>query len=172
MLLTGYPGFVPLSSLFESHQSSEVSSENGPAEGGRRVNADQAADEGVLAALQQSHDVRAHVIRVLFPEVLSGNVRKVHIKPLKMTQTQSSSARLQSPSHCGTFCDNETDLNPVLDFASIVLDDEGRLHDGRELDVPVALMLPPELIQEGLVGGLRETGVKRRSVSFGCHICF
>lgn len=43
---------VPLSSLPESHQGPEVGSEYRPAERGRRVDAHQPADEGVLAALQ------------------------------------------------------------------------------------------------------------------------
>ncbi len=54
-----------------------------------------------------------------------------------------------------------TDLDSVLDLASVVSDDEGRLHDGRELDVTVRFMLPLELIQQSLVSGLRETGKKR-----------
>lgn len=43
---------VPLSSLSESHQGPEVGSEYRPAERGRRVDAHQPTDEGVLAALQ------------------------------------------------------------------------------------------------------------------------
>lgn len=56
--------------------------------------------------------------------------------------------------------DEYTDLDTVLDLASIVSNNESRLHDGRELDVAVRLMLPLKLIQQGLVGGLRETEVK------------
>lgn len=37
-------------------------------------------------------------------------------------------------------------------------DDEGGLHDGGELDVAVSFMLTLELVQQGLIGGLRETG--------------
>lgn len=48
-------------------------------------------------------------------------------------------------------------LDSVLDFAGVVSDDEGGLHDGRELDVAVSVMLSLELVQQGLVGGLRET---------------
>lgn len=54
-----------------------------------------------------------------------------------------------------------TDLDTVLDLASVVSDNEGRLHDSGELDVGVPLMLPLELIQQSLVGGLRETGEKK-----------
>lgn len=49
-------------------------------------------------------------------------------------------------------------LDSVLDFSSIVPDDEGWLHDSRELDVAVSFMLTLELVQQGLIGGLRETG--------------
>ena len=56
--------------------------------------------------------------------------------------------------------EDHTDLDTVLDLASIVSYDEGGLHDGGELDVAVALVLPLELIQQGLVGGLRETEIK------------
>lgn len=50
----------------------------------------------------------------------------------------------------------DTDLHTVLDLARVVSDNEGGLHDGRELDVAVPLVLPLELIQQRLVGGLRE----------------
>lgn len=49
-------------------------------------------------------------------------------------------------------------LDSVLDFAGVVSDDEGGLHDGGELDVAVSFMLTLELVQQGLIGGLRETG--------------
>ena len=39
-----------------------------------------------------------------------------------------------------------THLDPVLDLPGIVSDDECRLHDGREVNVAVALMLALELI--------------------------
>lgn len=68
--LTGLLLRVPLAGLSESHQGPEVGSEYRPAESGRRVDAHQPADEGVLAALQQSDDVRTHVVRVLLPEIL------------------------------------------------------------------------------------------------------
>lgn len=42
---------VPLPGLSKSHQGPEVRPEHRPAESGRRVDADQAADECVLAAL-------------------------------------------------------------------------------------------------------------------------
>lgn len=48
-------------------------------------------------------------------------------------------------------------LDSILDFASVVSDDEGGLHDSRELDVAVSFMLTLELVQQGLVGSLRET---------------
>lgn len=51
-------------------------------------------------------------------------------------------------------------LDAVLDFAGVVSDDEGRLHDCGELDVAVGLVLPLELVQQGLVVGLGETGIK------------
>lgn len=61
---------VPAARLPESHHGSEVGSQNGPAEGRHRVDAHQAADEGVLAALEQGHDVGPHVVSVLLSEVL------------------------------------------------------------------------------------------------------
>lgn len=48
-------------------------------------------------------------------------------------------------------------LDSVLDFPSVVSDDEGRLHDSRELDVAVSFMLTLELVQQGLIGCLGET---------------
>lgn len=48
-------------------------------------------------------------------------------------------------------------LDSVLDFTSVVSDDEGRLHDSRELDVAVSFMLTLELVQQGLIGSLGET---------------
>lgn len=50
-----------------------------------------------------------------------------------------------------------THLHSVFDFASVVSDDEGGLHDSRELDVAVSFMLTLELVQQGLIGGLGET---------------
>lgn len=61
---------VSAAGLPESHQGSEVGSQHGPAEGRHRVDSHQAADEGVLAALEQGHDVGTHVVGVLLPEVL------------------------------------------------------------------------------------------------------
>lgn len=49
-------------------------------------------------------------------------------------------------------------LDPVLDFAGVVPDDEGGLHDGGELDVAVPFVLTLELVQQGLIGSLREAG--------------
>lgn len=59
-------------------------------------------------------------------------------------------------------CKDDTDLDPVFDLSSIVVNNEGRLHHRGELDVAVSLMLPLELIQQCLVGGLREAGIKVR----------
>lgn len=69
---------VSLSSLSESHQGPEVGSEYRPAERGSRVDAHQPADEGVLAALQQGYNVRAHVVGVFLPEVLCLGPRKTY----------------------------------------------------------------------------------------------
>jgi len=55
-------------------------------------------------------------------------------------------------------------LDPVLDFARVVSDDEGGLHDGGELDVAVPFMLPLELVQQGLIGGLGEAGAQREAL--------
>lgn len=57
-------------------------------------------------------------------------------------------------------------LDSVLDFAGVVSDDEGGLHDSGELDVAVPLVLPLEFIQQRLVGGLRETEEKKEFVVF------
>lgn len=62
---------VSAARLPKSHHGPEVSSQHGPAESGHRVDSHQAADEGVLAALQQGHNVRTHVVGVLLPEVLN-----------------------------------------------------------------------------------------------------
>lgn len=53
--------------------------------------------------------------------------------------------------------EHESHLDSVLDFPSVVSDDEGRLHDSRELDVAVSFMLTLELVQQGLIGCLGET---------------
>lgn len=58
-------------------------------------------------------------------------------------------------------------LDSVLDFPSIVSDDEGRLHDSGELDVTVSFMLTLELVQQGLIGSLRETA--KTMTSSGLH---
>lgn len=50
-----------------------------------------------------------------------------------------------------------TDLHSVFDLAGVVPDDKRWLHNSRELDVTVSLMLPLELVQEGLVRSLWET---------------
>lgn len=52
-------------------------------------------------------------------------------------------------------------LHAVLDLSSVVSDDEGRLHDGRKLDVAVSFVLPLELVQQCLVGGLWEAAIER-----------
>lgn len=67
---------VPPPSFSKSHQGPEVGSEHRPAEGGGRVDAHQPTDEGVFAALQQRHNVRAHVVRVLLPEILRFGTKK------------------------------------------------------------------------------------------------
>lgn len=61
---------VSAAGLPKSHQGSEVGSQHGPAEGRHGVDSHQAADEGVLAALEQGYDVGTHVVSVLLPEVL------------------------------------------------------------------------------------------------------
>ncbi len=48
-------------------------------------------------------------------------------------------------------------LDAVFDLAGVVSDDEGWLHDGRELDVTVSLVLPLKLIQQSLIRRLRKT---------------
>lgn len=53
-------------------------------------------------------------------------------------------------------------LHAVLDLSSVVSDDEGRLHDGRKLDVAVSLVLSLEFVQQCLVGGLREAVIDRK----------
>lgn len=58
-------------SLPEGHVGSEISTQHGPAESCHGVDPHQAADEGVLAALQQGHNVGTHVVGVLLPEVLN-----------------------------------------------------------------------------------------------------
>ena len=62
---------VSASSLPESHQSSEVGPQHCPTEGRHRVDPHQAADEGVLTALEQGNNVRTHVVSVLLSEVLN-----------------------------------------------------------------------------------------------------
>lgn len=52
---------------------------------------------------------------------------------------------------------NSSHLDSILDFPSVVSDDEGRLHDSGELDVTVSFVLTLELVQQGLIGRLRET---------------
>lgn len=68
--LTRFLVGVSAAGLPESHQGSEVGPQHRPAEGRHRVDAHQAADEGVFAALEQGHDVGTHVVGVLLPEVL------------------------------------------------------------------------------------------------------
>lgn len=53
-------------------------------------------------------------------------------------------------------------LHAVLDLPGVVPDDEGWLHDGRKLNVAVSLVLPLELVQQSLVGGLREAVMEQR----------
>lgn len=61
---------VSAAGLPKSHQGSEVGPQHRPAEGRHGVDAHQATDEAVFAALEQGHDVGTHVVRVLLPEVL------------------------------------------------------------------------------------------------------
>lgn len=61
---------VSAAGLSESHQGSEVGPQHRPAEGRHGVDAHQATDEAVFAALEQGHDIGTHVVRVLLPEVL------------------------------------------------------------------------------------------------------
>lgn len=71
---------------------------------------------------------------------------------------------------CGS--EDSTDLDTVLDLASIVSDNKGGLHDSRELDVAVSFMLPLELFQQSLVGGLREAKTKGESTcAFNKRTC-
>lgn len=79
--LTSFLVSVSTSGLPESHQGSEVGSQHSPAEGCHRVDSHQAADEGVLAAFEQGHNVRTHVVGVLLPEVL--NEGKTHMHPVE-----------------------------------------------------------------------------------------
>lgn len=64
--------------------------------------------------------------------------------------------------------DCSSHLHTVLDLSSVVSDNEGRLHDGRKLDVAVSLVLSLELVQQCLVCGLREAAMQEteRSLAF------
>lgn len=89
--LTRFLVGVSAAGLPESHQGSEVGPQHRPAEGGHGVDAHQAADEAVLAALEKGHDVGTHVVRVLLPEVLReaetpDSALFVHFKPQGQTQ--------------------------------------------------------------------------------------
>lgn len=53
-----------------------------------------------------------------------------------------------------------TDLHSILDFACVVFDDESWLHHCWKFNVGVPFVLTLELVQQGLVGGLRKTGWK------------
>lgn len=61
---------VSFPSLPEGHHGPEEGPQDSPAENSHGINANHATDEGVLAAAQESHDVRPHVIRVLLAEIL------------------------------------------------------------------------------------------------------
>lgn len=76
---------VSAAGLSESHQGSEVGPQHRPAEGRHGVDAHQATDEAVFAALEQGHDVGTHVVRVLLPEVLqetgtADSALPIHVK--------------------------------------------------------------------------------------------
>lgn len=78
------------------------------------------------------------------------------MNPLTRDHTHTRIKDHEHPSH----------LDSVLDFTGVVSYDEGRLHDSGELDVGVSLMLTLELVQQGLIGSLRETG--RRMILSDC----
>lgn len=90
---------VSAAGLPESHQGSEVGPQHRPAEGGHRVDAHQAADEGVFAALEQGHDVGTHVVGVLLPEVLRETETPDSALPFYQNkgQNQAAVAFLPSP---------------------------------------------------------------------------
>lgn len=67
---TGFLLHVSFSRFPKSHHGPEEGPQDGPAEHGHRVNADHPADKGVLAAPQESYNVRAHVIGVFLTEIL------------------------------------------------------------------------------------------------------
>lgn len=71
---------ISFSSLPKRNHGPEKGPQDSPAEHSHRINPDHPTDEGVLAAPQESHDVRAHVIRVLLPEILGkeGGKRKIN----------------------------------------------------------------------------------------------
>lgn len=56
--------------------------------------------------------------------------------------------------------DCSSHLHAVLDLSSVVSDNKSRLHDSRKLDVAVSLVLSLELVQQGLVCGLREAAMQ------------
>ena len=56
--------------LVEGGHSPDGGPQNAPAEHGHRVVADELAHEGPVAAPQQRHDVRTHVVRVFLTEIL------------------------------------------------------------------------------------------------------
>lgn len=61
---------VSFSSFPKGDHGPEKGPEDSPAENSHGINANHPTDKGVLAAPQESHDVRAHVIRVLLSEIL------------------------------------------------------------------------------------------------------
>lgn len=61
---------VSFSSLPEGNHGPEEGPEDSPAENSHGIDPDHPADKGVLAAPQERHDVRPHVIRVLLSEIL------------------------------------------------------------------------------------------------------
>lgn len=56
--------------FIESSQSSDGGAQNPPPKHGHRVHANELAHVRAVTAPQQRHDVRAHVVRVLFPKIL------------------------------------------------------------------------------------------------------
>ena len=66
---------------------------------------------------------------------------------IERTHTHAQT-HIQTHAHTHTHTHTQgTHLDPVLDLAGVVVDDEGGLHDGGELDVAVSVVLPSELVQ-------------------------
>ena len=59
--------------LVEGGHAPDGGPQDAPAEHGHRVVADELPHKGPVAAPQQGHDVRTHVVRVLLTEILQGS---------------------------------------------------------------------------------------------------